>query len=142
MLNFKKCILEYRAEYDLKEIPKYDMLYLSTMAFTFCGIEFLESKQVYSESSVETELCECLDVLLKDVYQKNTNTTWIDTLESLIDEDTKKEYQATYYEPITIWKTNRYGTQYPKDIIQPKKSTNKFLIVALGLAKIISKCEE
>lgn len=136
MLNFKKCIQEYRAEYDAKEIPAYDMLYLSTMALTFCGVEFLDSKQMHSESSIETELCECLDILLKDIYSKNNNITWIDTLESLIDEDVKKEYQAVYYEPIIIWRTNRYGTPFPLDTIQEKKSTNKFLIVALGLAKI------
>ena len=136
MLNFKKCIQENRADYDAKEIPKYDMLYLSIIAFTICGVEFLDSKRMHSESSIETELCECLDILLKDIYSKNNNITWIDTLESLIDEDVKKEYQAVYYEPIIIWRTNRYGTPFPLDTIQEKKSTNKFLIVALGLAKI------
>lgn len=142
MLNYKKCIDEYRLEYDAKEISAWDMVYISMYTFSICGAEYKLDGIPGDESIIEREINECLDFLLKNVYAKNKNMAWISYFENLIDDDTKKENQATYFEVISKWKTNRYGGRYQKDFVEAKVSTNKFFIAALGLVEILNNLKE
>lgn len=133
MFDLKKNILEYRKEYDDGEISKRSLLLLSAMAFAI----YAEEAKSSNSYEVEKQMVENnLDIILKNVYEKNENESWFDKLVASAKTDEgnnikEREYIVYFQE----WRTANNG-HFKADVYDTITELDLCEITAKGLQKI------
>lgn len=141
MLNLKKNLLEYREEYDKEEISLDSLMYLSAMAYAICSIETKHNAQ--NREEVLNNINESLQIVLRDITEKDVNEQWFDKLNKLISGEMKEMLEKRdYFILRNEWRTAWHGGHFEATYINNIEEKDLYVIVSIGLQELKFKLKE